>query len=109
MSFGRHKGQQVCHVPSDYLAWVLHECCNINPWLRQAIIGELARRRAGARADSPPRPAADPNAPPAVPAEVIRRWYGLMIRRYHPDTGGTTESAQVINDAHDALRAMLGL
>ncbi len=49
MTFGKHQGEPVQHVPTSYLSWVLRVCHNVNADLRAAIGAELARRGIGRR------------------------------------------------------------
>jgi hypothetical protein len=113
MPFGRHRGEPLEDVPSDYLDWLLR-VCTLQPPLRRAVQDEVARRRqwGGRRRREEPcdgtgRPASDR----AVVdwAGVIRTWHRQLVLRWHPDRGGTTESAQAIADAHELLKEMVGV
>jgi hypothetical protein len=55
MPFGRHQGQPLEDVPSDYLARVL-KTCKLSHRLRQAVCVELERRGVEAPPVPPPRP-----------------------------------------------------
>jgi hypothetical protein len=37
MPFGQYKNEMLMNIPTDYLAWVLANCQNITPSLRNAI------------------------------------------------------------------------
>lgn len=39
---------------------------------------------------------------------LIRRWYGAMSRKHHPDAGGSAEKQAVVNVCHGELMNMLG-
>lgn len=55
LPFGKHKGQDLPAIPTDYLRWCL-SACKLSSGLRQAVAGELHRR--GVEAPGPPpRPA----------------------------------------------------
>jgi hypothetical protein len=47
MPFGKHKGERVADVPRAYLIWVLENCHDLPPCLRQAIRDELQGQVAG--------------------------------------------------------------
>lgn len=34
---------------------------------------------------------------------VVKRWYGAMSRKYHPDLGGSAERQMVVNDCYRGL------
>lgn len=38
---------------------------------------------------------------------VIRRWFGAMSRRFHPDAGGTHEQQIVVNACYQELNSIL--
>jgi hypothetical protein len=99
MSFGRHRGQRVADVPSDYLAWCLNECQCLKSGLRRAINDELEQRRAG-------RP--ETNGKLVDWPAVIRRWFHELTLVYHPDRGGSHEAMVAITDAKERLEKMVG-
>jgi hypothetical protein len=37
MTFGKHHGMRISEIPPDYLLWVLGNCENMSPSLRQAM------------------------------------------------------------------------
>jgi hypothetical protein len=37
MPFGQYKNEMIMNIPTDYLIWVLRNCQNIKPSLRNAI------------------------------------------------------------------------
>jgi hypothetical protein len=43
MPFGRHRGKKLDDVPLDYLAWVLENCANASPYLRDGIRRIISR------------------------------------------------------------------
>jgi hypothetical protein len=61
LPFGRHQGQPLTEVPSDYLRWVLAEVGTLSHRLRQAVSEELGRR------------GGDPPPPPALEVRPLRR------------------------------------
>lgn len=100
MPFGKHQGKPLSEVPSSYLRWLLREC-DLEPWLRAAA----QRRGPAAR---PPEPADAEKRLPARLNDVLRQWRREMVRKYHPDRGGSVEAMAAINDAHDRLRELVG-
>jgi hypothetical protein len=104
MPFGKFKGRLLSELPDGYLLWLL-DLPDLNPWLRRALEIEMARR------DDGPRP---PGRQEGVIAladlrPLVKRWFGELSLRWHPDRGGTQETMQAVNQAHDRLRELLGL
>src|SRR5437762_1779433 len=91
MPFGKHKGELLGAVPSDYLVWLLRNCA-LRAWLQAEIEAEMQRRQGC--------PAAPPPAAATSDVEqLVRRWYRELAKKYHPDRGGTNEAMKVVNDA----------
>lgn len=44
MPFGKHKGEQLADIPTEYLQWVFENCSYIRSDLRAEIGNELADR-----------------------------------------------------------------
>jgi hypothetical protein len=104
MPFGKYKGRLLSELPDGYLLWLL-DLPDLNPWLRRALESELARRD-----DAPRSPGRQEGAIALADLRsVVKTWFGELSRRWHPDRGGTHESGQAINQAHDRLRELLGL
>lgn len=107
MPFGKHKGELLEDVPTDYLRWVLRTCTRLAFGLRLAIHQELAARppeQSYTQAGSPTRPGMPVDWP-----DVLRRWHRQLCLDFHPDRGGSTEAMQAINAAYDRLRKMVGV
>jgi uncharacterized protein (DUF3820 family) len=103
MPFGKHRGQPVASLPTDYLHWLV---CNVrfqNDRLGQAVRAELRRR-----GDETPPEDAMPGADRADLDALIKRWFAGLAMRYHPDRGGNHEAMVALNDAHDRLRELIG-
>jgi hypothetical protein len=88
-------GLPLTEVPRSYLYWLLREC-DLSEWLEAAVRAALH--------DSDDRP---PPPQVAPPDGVLSRWYSVLVRRWHPDRGGSVEAMQAINDARDLLVEML--
>ena len=107
MPFGKYKDWVLGDVPEDYLAWVL-ETLVLRPYLRRAIQTELNRREYNdwliqtQTAQTQPARAVKPDLRP-----LVREWFGLVSRRYHPDRGGTTAQMQALNAAREELDRLL--
>lgn len=69
---------------------------------------ELARATA-AKQEAVFRSAASPKAGEDVESlrRIVKRWYGAISRRYHPDLGGTTEQQIVANGCYQEFMKLL--
>jgi hypothetical protein len=105
MPWGKHRGRRLEDVPVSYLAWCLNNCEGMDPRLRRSIEQILDDAEDLDDADEPPAPA-DALAPVRG---VMRRWYGDLSKKYHPDRGGSVVAMQVVNDAYDRLRELTGV
>jgi hypothetical protein len=103
MPIGKYKGEPLAEVPSGYLNGALQNCRNLDPWLRVAIRRELQRRLDEDGGPGPAYPS------PANLSAVIRAWYRDLCLRFHPGRGGAHEAMQVINEAHERLKQMVGM
>ncbi len=93
MPFGKHRGEQLGNVPRDYLLWVLDNCGNISPTLRNEIRRILG---IGRPSYSPP-----PQTPLAV--SVVDDWYRVLAREFHPDLGGSHEAMKAVNRSRELM------
>lgn len=97
MPFGKHRGKPLEYVPEDYLLWVLENCKQISPFLRQAIIDRLEIQQ--------PKP-----TPPANPlSKLVPAWYRTLAMEFHPDRRGSHDGMIAINRAKDLLLEMTGV
>jgi uncharacterized protein (DUF3820 family) len=86
MPFGKYRGQPLDSIPEAYLAWVLDNCENVSPSLREAIRVILF-----APTD-------------ALTADVIGSWYRRLAMEFHPDRrGGSLEGMKAVNRAKELL------
>lgn len=100
MPFGRHKGRPLSEIPSEYLSWLLREC-DLRPWLHDAVEAELQDRVSGFRQEH--------DHPPVALDTIITQWHRELVKRHHPDRGGSLEAMKAINDAADRLRTLVGV
>jgi len=103
MPFGRHIGQPLAAVPTQYLGWVCR-ACDTDEELHNAIHRELERR--GERPSRLCRLAAA-LAPAVQWQDVLREWYRGLALSYHPDRGGSVEAMKVVNDAYRRLQKLI--
>jgi hypothetical protein len=106
LTFGKHAGKLLEHVPTSYLAWML-ECCEFKRWSWEWQV----RQELESRVDED-RPEPEPHRGVALPLAGVDELAGAsnrdLTRRHHPHRGGTTEVMQACNDAHDRLRQRFG-
>jgi len=117
--FGKHNGQQVSEVPTQYLRWCVRTLTDIEPRLLESIREELTRRRhqdgqqahdENARREREARAnSARQYSPPVQWAGIVREGYRGLALDFHPDRGGSNEAMRVINEAHDRLRQLVGV
>jgi hypothetical protein len=114
MPFGKWKNQPLSDIPSGYFEWCLENVRleDYGRWLRRAILAELDRREVEAneaRCTGARTSTAGESNLPALLSPLIAQWYRALARRWHPDAGGDTLAMQVVNDAHDRLRQLVGV
>jgi hypothetical protein len=102
LPFGKHKGQHVGAVPSSYLFWLL-ENTDLKPHVEYGVREELARRF------SPPVRRELGTLTRAELEARVSDWFRCLAVRFHPDRGGHDRDMVVVNEAHEQLRAVLGL
>jgi hypothetical protein len=105
MPWGKHKGTRLRDVPPGYLAWVAEEGRSVEPYLRAAVLEELARRFGFASRAAPPPPPPCPSC--GRLRDRLSNWYRRAARRCHPDTGGNDVAMALINEARDDLGDLL--
>jgi hypothetical protein len=111
MPFGRYRNELLEDVPSDYLTWVLREAKAADAWLKAKIRDELDRRNGRQDDDDPFGPTngrAEARGPPdgvgAVLRAVVKRWFALGARQYHPDRAADDGKAMaVVNNLRELL------
>jgi hypothetical protein len=106
MPFGKHVGWRVNQVPTDYLCWMLDNCENLRPWLREAARSVLFERAAG-HADAPEHSRALDTITKTQLKYTIQAWYRRLAFEYHHDRGNDEAIMKGINIAHDRLKEAL--
>src|SRR5262245_57290460 len=131
LTFGKWKGYEIKDVPSWYLKSVAATITTLTPEEKAEVEAELLiRNEQGPSPADPGRPSAAGTSSrstkwaspgwssgPARPSEgpgrsieqVVTLWYRKMIYQHHPDRGGSTEAAQIINEAYECLRELAGM
>jgi hypothetical protein len=102
MPFGKFRGQRITAIPGSYLVYLL-ENADLDDDLACAMRQELARRLGLARQHGAP-----PTRSPPV-RDAVNGWFRRLVMKHHPDRGGDEKVMQALNDAHDQLKAALGL
>jgi uncharacterized protein (DUF3820 family) len=124
MPFGKHKGELLGDVPTDYLGWLLREC-DLEPYLRAAVEAEHEFRWGPRHGRGNPGEGTGPASPAGRAAArgagagasqgralvdvrgVVKRWFAELALRYHKDRGGTDEAMRLVNYAHERLLQLL--
>jgi len=93
--------------------------CGLNAWAKTGAAircgndGTQLQAEDGSTPALPESPGSDGAATPAGPRpdleSAVSSWFRKMSKRWHPDTGGTDQTMQAINDAHEALLQSLGI
>ena len=102
MTFGQHKGKALKDIPRDYLAWALD---NANGQMSAALLADvkaILKADADASQHASPTPTAD--AFDAARA-AVRRVYGLLSKRHHPDHGGSNAKQAVVGEFYETALA----
>jgi hypothetical protein len=92
LRFGKHKGEPISSVPSEYLAFLVESATTTIKDCEQ----ELSRREAAAEATLP------------WVQRVVESGYRALASRHHPDHGGTDAEMRELNSAVAALRELVG-
>jgi hypothetical protein len=103
MPFGRYRGRELGELPTDYLLWL--SGIDLEPWLRHGVEAERLRR-----GHHHHQPRAETTPAPQLPIRpILTQWFAEMSRKFHPDSGGTTEAMAAINTGYERLRQLLGM
>jgi len=97
MPFGKYRNVPLEEVPDGYLLWLLDNCQQLSPTLREAMeerLGLNQRRRA---------------APVPNWEEVVRAWYQQMALAFGPECGGSDEALRVVEEGYARLCRLVGL
>lgn len=102
MPFGKHKGEPVDSLPTDYLGWLLSLGDGLREPLRSAVWTEWQRRQQ-------PKGSAKALPEPIVSAaqEIVAVGYRKLALERHPDKGGDGGKMTALNLAAEALRDWL--
>lgn len=99
MPFGKHKGQPITTLPTEYLGWLLSLGDGLREPLRSATMAEWQRRQQPSGGKKAP-------APPVkiMAEEMIRVGYRTLAHLHHPDHGGNSDAMVRVNLAAEWLR-----
>lgn len=103
MPFGKHKGQPLAEVPTDYLRW-LTGLDDLREPLYSAAHAELDRREDD---DTPIFTTTRSCPAPDLAEELVGAGLRSLARRHHPDAGGTDDDMQQINAVTEWLRSLI--
>jgi hypothetical protein len=104
MPFGKHKGELISDIPTEYLDWLI-TTVELRDWLLSAVSEEL-RARLDEDDEPPGRVPAGVHAD--VAAELVEAGRRALALRYHPDRGGDNERMSAVNATADWLEQHLG-
>lgn len=90
LRFGKHKGEHISDVPTEYLEWLLSQNKNTVADLEE----ELERRIAAESANLP------------IIQQVIQAGYRALAKQHHPDVGGDPSKMKEVNNAVEYLRKL---
>jgi hypothetical protein len=96
MPFGQHKGLPLEQLPNDYLDWLV-SLQNLRKKLRVGVDAELERRLF--LQDHPGC------INPRLVDEIVGAGLRSLARKYHPDSGGSTERMQAVNVCADWIKS----
>jgi hypothetical protein len=106
MPWGKYRGTCLTAVPLGYLGWLLEEC-DLTTTFEAKVAAEVARRLRlnldGTNAERPADRAACAGSDRERLRQAIDSWHRRETLRWHPDKGGDTRVAQIINAARDEL------
>lgn len=88
LKFGKHRGESISEVPSEYLEWLLEQ----NKITIEGIEEELERRISAESAKLP------------IVQQIIQAGYRVLAKQHHPDHGGDIEKMKEVNSAVEYLR-----
>lgn len=115
MPWGKHLGEPICELPSEYLEWALVNIRSLRRSIRAAMAGERAFRRRHGRPSTgeserlalkhsePEEPALTPDAI----ADAVKAWYRQAAMQEHPDRGGTHDGFVAFQRQAEALKESL--
>lgn len=109
---GKHKGEIVDDVPTDYLLWILGNVTDLAPAGRVLVEGVLRDRGVSGHHRPPPPPPPSPTARGELPRElhpammaIAKAGRRALAAKYHPDVGGDTEQMKQVNMVCDWIEA----
>jgi hypothetical protein len=104
MPFGKWRGHLISTIDPGYLRWLLRECDNLDPRLRQAAIDSLLAR------GEPLEEELRATHQLADMRGVVRSWYRTLALEFHPDRRLDDGRAMVaVNRGHELLKELLEL
>lgn len=114
MPFGKHKGQSLKSIPSDYLLWLLKNIDLKEP-LKSSVIETLDTVHNivvtkddffDTVSDNSVPPWEEKDEPPwsvKLAKELVEAGFKALCKKYHPDKGGTHEDFIKLQSIRDIL------
>src|SRR5262245_60469889 len=98
MPFGKFRGVPIEDLDDDYLRW-LDQLDDLREPLRSAVTEECVRRNCTKKV----------HMNLSMVQESIEAGRRTLAKKFHPDSGGSTEKMQMLNSTCDFLKSRMAL
>ncbi len=127
MPFGKHKGDDVCDLPQDYLLWLVSNI-DMRKELKEAVVEALEEQGIivtpdmfcdpitgekgkfdNSKFQNAPTYLHPDNDMKKILVDLVDAGYKSLAKKAHPDKGGKKEDMQALNSVKEWLQKGLGL